>query len=181
MLNHKNRFRAALIAGAAGALLAGLTSTASAETVINDQQAAAISSDEAPFDFSENAVSAPVNDGSGGAMQPRGGETSTELSNGRLYFEGRNGRDVSGNSIYYYSATKYTKSAGSGVSVKLGLFSDNGSTRFPASGWLGVAKGDTVQHSWGAKKVSSAGDCSVAGFLTADGQGDFYTPYENIC
>ncbi|MFF7883349.1 hypothetical protein ACH40F_44810 [Streptomyces sp. NPDC020794] len=181
MLKHMNHVRAVLIAGAAVALLVGGTATASADNLTDDQQTTVTSSDDATFAFSDDAVSVQVNDGSGGGVQTRGGETSTKLTNGRLYFEGRNGRDVSGNSDYYYSATKYVKSAGSAVKVKLGLHTDNGEFTYPSSGWLGVGKGDTVQHSWGAKKVSGAGSCSVAGFLTADGQSDFFTPYVGIC
>lgn len=185
MPKRKNRVRTALIASAAVALLAGGTVSASADTSSDDQTTATTTaSDDVTFDFGADAVSSPVDDGSGGLVRPlSGGETSTKLSNGRLYFEARNGQDVTGNASYrpyFYSATKYSKSGGSDVQVKLGLYGDDAIFKYP-DGWRTVKKGQSFEHNWGRKKISLMGTCSVAGFLTAQGQDTFYTPYVNMC
>jgi hypothetical protein len=112
----------------------------------------------------------------------RAGAPPVRLENGRLYFEARNGRDVGQTPSKFFAATQYKKTAGSAVSVKLGLnLGEAREIKFPRSGWIGVGKGDTAQHSWGGQPLAGVARCNVIGFMTTSTGSEYYTPPLNVC
>ncbi|MEU7184140.1 MULTISPECIES: hypothetical protein [Streptomyces] len=106
-----------------------------------------------------------------------GGSTKTQLSNGVLYFEAHNGREIGQSSTKVYTGERYTKTGGSAVSVQMkvdfagGLYKDTVKT---------VKAGQTVNYSLSVP-VSVASDCSAVGVMTANGT-MYETPYiKQLC
>ncbi|GGX36357.1 hypothetical protein [Streptomyces noursei] len=113
----------------------------------------------------------------GSTVAYAGGSTKTELSNGMLYFEAHNGREIGQSSTKVYTGEKYVKSGGSTVSVQMkvdfagGLYKDTVKT---------VKAGQTVNYSLSVP-VSVASDCSAVGLLSANGT-TYETPYiKQLC
>ncbi|MFF9670588.1 hypothetical protein ACF1GS_02645 [Streptomyces eurythermus] len=107
-----------------------------------------------------------------------GGTTSTKLSNGKLYFEARNGSVVSGNSSVFYGATKYEKNEGSKVYVTLMMVTSEALFKDTQKA---VSAGQSVSHSFGAQSIAKyAPDCSATGLMDAT-TGKYYTPPVTFC
>jgi hypothetical protein len=104
--------------------------------------------------------------------------TSTKLSNGTLYFEAQDGSQVSGNRTLFYSMTKYTKTGGGSVSIRLGLDTTD---RRKLTDAMTISSGQTKAHSWGGlSKAVYAPDCAASGYMQAT-TGSYYTPTVHFC
>ncbi|WP_143179611.1 MULTISPECIES: hypothetical protein [Streptomyces] len=132
--------------------------------------------------FSRNSVRAVAVGGAllaamGSTAAYAGGSTSTELSNGVLYFEAHNGREIGQSSSKVYTGERYKKTGGSAVSALLkvdfagGLYKDTVKT---------VKAGQTISWSLSVP-VSVASDCSAVGLMSANGT-TYETPYiKQLC
>ncbi|EKX63801.1 NADAR family protein [Streptomyces ipomoeae] len=105
------------------------------------------------------------------------GTKSTKLDNGTLYIHGDDGCAVSGNCSIYYSATEYKKTGGSKVTIQLAMVTKN--SIFKDSQKTAVA-GSVIKHSWGGKKKSDTGSCTITGYMVAS-TGKYYTPPLSVC
>ncbi|MGW1746457.1 hypothetical protein ACWCRD_12700 [Streptomyces sp. NPDC002092] len=125
------------------------------------------------------AVSAAlVIGGSTAAFAGTGGTTSTELSNGTLYFEVHNGSVVTGNSSLFYGATKYTKTGGSKVTAYLKMSTSEAVFTSPLKT---VSAGQSISYSFGGQSIAKyAPDCDAAGLMDAS-TGQYYTPNISFC
>ncbi|MCX4639779.1 hypothetical protein QT196_21555 [Streptomyces sp. P9-2B-2] len=106
-----------------------------------------------------------------------GGSTSTELDNGRLYFEAHNGRDIGQSSSKFFTGIKYTKTGGGAVTAQLQLHTENivlkGKVRT-------VKKGQSIKAGW-SSPVSDAPDCKAVGVMRANGEW-YETPWvHHLC
>ncbi|MFI7337230.1 hypothetical protein ACIBUY_04735 [Streptomyces sp. NPDC050085] len=105
--------------------------------------------------------------------------TSTQLSNGTLYFSAQDGAVVSGNGSLFYGATKYKKTGGSKVNVYLKMSTSESVFSSPLKS---VSSGQTVDYSFGGKsKAKYAPDCRATGLMDASTGGPYYTPTVNFC
>ncbi|MGK5500478.1 hypothetical protein [Streptomyces sp. URMC 125] len=105
--------------------------------------------------------------------------TSTQLSNGVLYFTAEDGSVVSGVSSLFYGATKYKKTGGGQVYVVLRMETSGGTFRSPEKS---VSAGQTVSHSFGGQSKSKyAADCKATGWMTSNNGGPFWTPTVRFC
>lgn len=105
--------------------------------------------------------------------------TSTQLTNGTLYFTAEDGSRVSGNSTLFYATTKYTKTGGSKITVVLRMETHNSTHR---SAEKDVSAGQTVSHSFGGlSKAKYASDCKATGWMTSNNGGPFWTPTIRFC
>ncbi|GAB7033857.1 hypothetical protein AB0G35_26690 [Streptomyces sp. NPDC021749] len=132
--------------------------------------------------FSRNGVRAMAVGGAllvamGSTAAYAGGSTSTSLSNGTLYFEAHNGREIGQSSSKIYTGVRYKKTGGSAVSAQLkvdlegGLYKDS---------WKTVKAGQTINYSVSVP-VSVASDCSAVGIMSANGT-MYETPYiKQLC
>ncbi|MFI9564244.1 hypothetical protein [Streptomyces rishiriensis] len=105
------------------------------------------------------------------------GSKSTQLSNGVLTINGDDGCLVSGNCSLYYSSTTYKKTGGSKVTIQLAM--TTGASLFLDT-QKSISSGQTLSHSWGAKRKSDVPDCSIAGYMKAS-TGNYYTPNLEVC
>ncbi|MEU0036237.1 hypothetical protein [Streptomyces sp. NPDC006333] len=105
------------------------------------------------------------------------GSKSTQLSNGVLTINGDDGCLVSGNCSLYYSSTTYKKTGGSKVTIQLAMTTENA---LFLDTQKSISSGQTLSHSWGGKKKSDTGDCSIAGYMKAS-TGNYYTPNLSVC
>ncbi|MFF8603929.1 hypothetical protein ACF065_31565 [Streptomyces sp. NPDC015232] len=104
--------------------------------------------------------------------------TSTQLSNGKLYFEALDGYLVSGNHSQFFSMTQYTKTGGSTVSIQLALSTSTAVFKTDA---MKISAGQTKSKSWGGlSKAQYAPDCTATGYMIAT-TGKYYTPTVRFC
>jgi hypothetical protein len=122
------------------------------------------------------AVAAALVFGAGSAYAA---STSTQLSNGTLYFTAEDGANVTGNSSLFYATTKYKKTGGSTVTVYLKMDTSEGIFSSPLKS---VSAGSTVSYSFGGKSIAQyAPDCEATGLMDASTGGPYYTPTVSFC
>ncbi|MEW1659690.1 hypothetical protein [Streptomyces sp. NPDC093707] len=100
-----------------------------------------------------------------------GGSVSTKLSNGTLYFEAHNGREIGQSSNKVFSGVRYKKDSGATVTAILHVMTDKINAKSAAKT---VKAGQTISYSY-TFPVSDTPDCSAAGVMTSGGSW-FETP-----